>query len=924
MSGERILVVDDDPAIVSTCIRTLTEEGFRVRGVGSGEEALACLREEPFDLFLTDVQMPDMDGLTLLRRVRDIDSNLTAVVITGHGTLRNAIDALRAGARGFLVKPFELDDLLSAVDEALEERRREHENIRLRVLLPILEISQALMAEGDVESLAGQLLEVVVQQIGADRASLMLLDQETDELYVAGAVGLPAKAMDETRIPAGQRIAGQALLGQEPLMLDGKTKLAPALRALTGQPEIAVSVCLPLRISKKAVGVLSLGRLPGSPPFTSSDVDLLSIVGSQIATALDNARLYEAVTRRSRELTMINLAGQAFNSTLDPDNVLIVVLEEVRRLLDVVACSVWLLDAQTGELVCRQAVGPQSEMMHGWRLAPGEGLAGWVAYNGESLIVPDAMTDERHFKDIDRLTGLALRSIIGVALRVHDSVIGVLQVVDTQVNRFSSTDLTLIESLATAAAIAIENARLYAETDRLRAFNENIVQGMEEGILLEDEAGRITFVNPRTAELLGYAPQELVGLPWTAVAAPEYVAKAEEESAKRPQGIGGRYEGVLLTKAGQRVPVIVSARPLFQDGRFAGVLSVFTDITERKRTEEALKESERRYRDLFENAPLCILEIDLEQTPPAIVRANRQAERVFGWTSKEFAALSPQEIVLPEAVSDLERMVTALEAGETITLETVGRRRDGTVFPIRASSAVGTMSGLNQAVVVIEDIAAEKDRRSEEEAIAEERRRIAREIHDGLAQDLASLRLKVGLWHTLVDHNPAQMHAELDDLRDLLGQEIREVRRSIFALRPVALDELGFFPALYQFVGDFGEQNQLHIDLHVVGPKDRLLPSLEPVLFRIVQETLNNVGKHARASTVWIELDLRAADSVALEVRDDGVGFDPTTLEQAVRHGHLGLRQMRERVEGLGGTLELKSQAQKGTEIHVDLPVQKP
>ena len=138
-------------------------------------------------------------------------------------------------------------------------------------------------------------------------------------------------------------------------------------------------------------------------------------------------------------------------------------------------------------------------------------------------------------------------------------------------------------------AIAVESLRLYEESERLRAFNENIVQNMEEGILLDDATGHIAFVNSKAAELLGYAPEELIGRRWRPFVAPEHVAKIEEEAAKWPQGIASRYETVLLTQDGQRVPVFISARPLFDGGRFTGVLSVLTDITERERADEALE-----------------------------------------------------------------------------------------------------------------------------------------------------------------------------------------------------------------------------------------------------------------------------------------------------------------------------------------------
>jgi len=334
-----------------------------------------------------------------------------------------------------------------------------------------------------------------------------------------------------------------------------------------------------------------------------------------------------------------------------------------------------------------------------------------------------------------------------------------------------------------------------------------------------------------------------------------------------------------------------------------------------------LRESEARFRTLFENAPLCVFELDMTQTLPRILRANRRSERVYGWSAEEFLTIALDRIFLPDAWPALEQTMNTLSAGETVTLESTSLRRDGTEFPVHVSATGEPGHDLRRAILAIEDITAEKERRSEEEAIAEERRRIAREIHDGLAQNLAGLRFRVGLWHKLVDDDPAQMHAELDSLRELLGRNIRDVRRSIFALRPVELDELGFYPALCQFIDEFGEQNQLHIDLHTEGSMEQLPPFLELVLFRIIQESLNNVSKHAQAQMVWVDLNLGAPDAVTLTVRDDGVGFDPAILDQMVQRGHLGLKQVHERVEKLEGAFELHSQPGSGAEIRVSLPL---
>jgi signal transduction histidine kinase len=208
----------------------------------------------------------------------------------------------------------------------------------------------------------------------------------------------------------------------------------------------------------------------------------------------------ETLRQRNRELALIHHAGPAFSSTLDLDRVLVSVLEETGRLLDVVGCSVWLVDSETGELFCQQATGPQGKAVRGWRLAPGEGLAGWVASRGESLIVPDTRADERHFRDIDEYTGLRLRSILGVPLRVRQDVIGVLQVVDHKINRFSVTDLRLLEPLAASAAVAIENARLYGavhqeltQRKRAEAERERLLIAEREQRLLAETLREVTL-----------------------------------------------------------------------------------------------------------------------------------------------------------------------------------------------------------------------------------------------------------------------------------------------------------------------------------------------------------------------------------------------------------------------------------------------
>ncbi len=177
----------------------------------------------------------------------------------------------------------------------------------------------------------------------------------------------------------------------------------------------------------------------------------------------ERRRTEEELQQRHRELILINQAGQLFNSTLELDEVLMTVLEEVRRLLMARSCSVWLLDPNVNQLVCRQATEPNSSVVRGSGLAIGQGIIGWVVQHGQSVLIADTRLDPRHFKNIDKQTNLELRSIMGVPLQVKRQVIGALEAVDVTINRFKATDLRLLESLADHAAIAIDNARLYSE-----------------------------------------------------------------------------------------------------------------------------------------------------------------------------------------------------------------------------------------------------------------------------------------------------------------------------------------------------------------------------------------------------------------------------------------------------------------------------
>ncbi len=200
----------------------------------------------------------------------------------------------------------------------------------------------------------------------------------------------------------------------------------------------------------------------------------------------------------------------------------------------------------------------------------------------------------------------------------------------------------------------------------------------------------------------------------------------------------------------------------------------------------------------------------------------------------------------------------------------------------------------------------------------EERRRVAREIHDGPAQGLANIVLRAELCEQLLEREPERVRAELGRLKEMVKNTLRDIRKIIFDLRPMALDDLGLVAGLRRFLEDFRERSGMEVELHFFGRERRLPPSLEVAVFRIVQEALNNAAKHAEASRVVVKLEL-LEDKVITVVKDDGKGFAPEAVPQ---EGHYGLANMRERAQLLNGELEVRSAPGQGTEVVTMIPVE--
>lgn len=351
-------------------------------------------------------------------------------------------------------------------------------------------------------------------------------------------------------------------------------------------------------------------------------------------------------------------------------------------------------------------------------------------------------------------------------------------------------------------------------------------------------------------------------------------------------------------------------------------------ISERKRAEEALRESEERYRELFENARDAIYVHDLDGTYTSV---NRAAERLSGYSREEILGRNFADFVVAEHMEQVRDCLFSklAKSGET-SYEVEVKAKDGRRVPVEVSSRAiyenGEIIGIQGTARDITERKQAQDTlrmfsRQLIEAQEDERRRIARDLHDQIGQALTAVKMNL---HTIqrLCATPESTPRIKDNI-DAVDEALRLVRDLSVDLRPPLLDDLGLATALCWYVDRYAQRAGVTTEVQIELPNrdERFSRDLETACFRIAQEALTNVVRHARASHVSLQLT-RTKTGLKMKVSDDGVGFDPAALrKRAPRAATLGLLGMQERAHAAGGEIEIHSAISKGTTIRFTVPL---
>jgi signal transduction histidine kinase/FixJ family two-component response regulator len=299
MTEASIFIIDDEEGILRLCTRLLERANFRVSGCTDPREGIEILESEEYDLLLVDIRMPSMDGFEVIDIVQQVQTDIAVVIMTGYGTLETAIRALRQGADGLILKPFEEGgELLNTVREALKERQHKKEIARSRAIQPLLSITESLFSETRLEPLVDLVLQATIGHLRCDHAAIYQRIGGSDELILLGKSG---KAFPEDVSGVDSGFIGRTDHWKVPIWINAVGPGDPELKELLESLEFSAVISVPIERGEGSL-VFMAARDQGEVGFQLVDLEMFGLLARQADVAFENARLYSSLREYVRQI----------------------------------------------------------------------------------------------------------------------------------------------------------------------------------------------------------------------------------------------------------------------------------------------------------------------------------------------------------------------------------------------------------------------------------------------------------------------------------------------------------------------------------------------------------------------------------------------------------------------------------------------
>ena len=908
----KILIVDDEVELKNILVEALTSQGYETSGFTSGEEGLAALRAEAFDVLLTDLMMPGMDGITLVRESLQIDPHLVCMMMTGQGTIQTAVDAMKEGAFDYVLKPFRLQTVLPVLTRAMNTRRMRLENLQLRETVAIYELGQTIAFTLDPQTVIGKLADAALQQTDADEVSILLPTSEgANELYVAAVRGENREHLLGERVSLDESISGWVAREREPLILDGEVN-DERFRSLCPHPEIRSAISIPMQVAGKLVGTININALSRPRPFTLGQVKALTILAGTAAAALESASLYTQVQKAEENYRSIfeNAVEGIFQSTVE------------------------------GRFI---TMNPAMAQILGYA-SPEEAIEGVTDIARQIYVDPKSRSEsERIQEEQGILQGFEFESYRKDGTKIWLSL-----------NRRSIRDEDGIEIYREGS---VENITKRKRAEKALTASESrkdaILKSALDCVITIDHEGNVIDFNPAAEQTFGYASEDVVGKKMADLIIPISMRPNHEHGFARylttgcSSMFGKRIEVTAMRADGSEIPVELTITAIGELPR-PTFTAFIRDLTERKRAEAELRQSEERYRDLVENAHDIIYSHDLEGNYTSI---NRAGEQITGYTREESLALNISATVAPEDLSKTREMLRRKIAGEKVTayeMEIIAK--DGHRVAVEANTKLVYQDGVPVGVQGIARDVTER-KQLEEQLRQSQKMEAIGQLAGGVAHDFNNLLTAINGYSSLAlqrleDDHPIKPYIEEvkkagDRATNLTRQLLAFGRKQI--LQPLAINLNGVVSDMNKMLRRLiGEDIVFTAKLDAGVGKVMADPGqVEQVLVNLIVNARDAMprGGNLTIETKNVELDeeygskhvgVAPGKYVLLAVSDTGEGmteevrhrvFEPffTTKEKGKGTG-LGLSTVYGIVKQSGGNVWIYSEPGRGTTFKVYLP----
>ncbi len=463
---------------------------------------------------------------------------------------------------------------------------------RLRVAEMLLDVTRKVTAAETHDDLLEALIEMTSWELGVERTTIFLNDEETGELYSRYAQG---NFRREIRFMNTQGIAGHVFQEGRGLIINDAYEDARFNRKIDQQTGFRTRniIACPIRTAKgEVIGVAQCLNKRRGKPFTTDDLQLLEAIVGQAAVTLHSSLFVEQMNeRRATELKFLNIVSEV-TSEIDLASLLLKVMSEATKMLHAERSTLFLNDPRTNELWSQVGEGLGATEI---RFPNHLGIAGLVFTSGKSVNIPHAYADLRFNPAFDKKTGFFTRSILCVpVVNKHGEVIGVTQVLNRQGGPFTDEDEQRLRAFTAQISIGLENAKLFADVQNMKNYNEAMLQSMSNGVVTLDGDGRIVTCNAAAARILRSQADEIVGR-----LARDYFSGSNAWVAEKAEGVAKTGEHASLVDAhlacgDKTLSVNATIQPLVSgEDQTLGTMIILEDISSEKR----MKSTMARYMD---------------------------------------------------------------------------------------------------------------------------------------------------------------------------------------------------------------------------------------------------------------------------------------------------------------------------------------